>query len=149
MKRIIMIKSIFDNSKTRTLEESFNPITIELTNTFFSPSHPFGKMLRKKVFEEEIDCRRIRFFICKYDYLDDETMQVYSLMLDVVKKDEKFLESPHDQMQNIYINGKLGEFLNGQCFNVPCKDTDETERFLNYLGQYVPDIWVYFKVVEE
>lgn len=149
MKKVIMIKSVFDDKEAETREESFNPITVELTDAFFSPSHPFGKMLRKKVFEEEIDCRRIRFFICKYDYLDDETMQVNSLMLDVVKKDEKLLESPYDQLQNMYINEKLIEFLNKQCFNVPCKDTDETERFLHYLEQYVPDIWDYFKVVEE
>lgn len=149
MKKIIMIKSVFDDSMARTLEESFNPITIELTNTFFSPSHPFGKMLRKKVFEEEIESRRIRFAICKCNYIDDGILQVYSLMLEVVKKDEKFLESPHDQMQNMYINGKLSEYINGQCFNVPCKDTDETERFLHYLKQYAPDIWDYFKIVEE
>lgn len=148
MKRIVMIKSVFDNKEAKTMEESFNPITIELTNAFFSPSHPFGKMLRKKVFEEEIESRRIRFAFYKYDYFG-EGMQVFSLSLEVVKKGLWFEESPYDQMQNMYINGKLGEFLNEQCFNVPCKGTDETERFLHYLEQYAPDIWTYFKVAEE
>lgn len=142
MKRIVMIKSVFDNKEAKTMEESFNPITIELTNAFFSPSHPFGKMLRKK------ESRRIRFAFYKYDYFG-EGMQVFSLSLEVVKKGLWFEESPYDQMQNMYINGKLGEFLNEQCFNVPCKGTDETERFLHYLEQYAPDIWTYFKVAEE
>ena len=58
-----------------------------------------------------------------------------------------FSESSHDQMQDLYINGKLAEFFNEQHFNVPTKDAEETECFLNYLAQFVPEVWDYFKVV--
>lgn len=46
-----MIKSVSCNREAQTLAECFNPITIELTDAFFSPSHPFGQMLREKVYK--------------------------------------------------------------------------------------------------
>ena len=35
-----------------------------------------------------------------------------------------------------------------QGFNVPYKNPDEIERFLNYLSSDIPGIWDYFKVIE-
>ena len=146
MKKIIMTKSVFDDPKAQTLKVSFNPITVELTNALFSEVHPFGNMIRKKVAEEDIAKRRIRFALYKIDEANEVT-QIISLTLEVVTKDLQSSESGYDQMQDLYINEKLAEFFNEQHFNVPTKDAAETARFLNYLAQFVPEIWDYFKVV--
>ena len=53
------------------------------------------------------------------------------------------------QMQTTYIQGKLNEYINGQGFNVPCKEADDIELFLHYLEQYIPYIWNYFKVFKK
>ena len=148
MKKIIMIKSVFDDPEAQTLEECFNPITVALTDVLFAEAHPFGSKLRKKVSVEDIANRRIRFALYKIDKADEAT-QIFSISLEVVMKDWPFpfSESNHDQMQDLYINGKLAEFFNEQHFNVPTKDAEETECFLNYLAQFVPEVWDYFKVV--
>ena len=36
MKKIIMIKSVFDDTEAQELEESFNPITVALTDAFLT-----------------------------------------------------------------------------------------------------------------
>ena len=58
MKKIIMIKSVFDDTEAQKLEESFNPITVALTDALFGEAHPFGSKLRKKVSVEDIAKRR-------------------------------------------------------------------------------------------
>ncbi len=148
MKKIIMIKSVFDDTEAQKLEESFNPITVALTDALFGEAHPFGSKLRKKVSVEDIAKRRMRFALYKIDEAEEAT-QIFSISLEVVMKDWPFpfSESSHDQMQDLYINGKLAEFFNEQHFNVPTKDAEETECFLNYLAQFVPEVWDYFKVV--
>lgn len=148
MKKIIMIKSVFDDTEAQNLEESFNPITVALTDALFGEAHPFGSKLRKKFSVEDIAKRRMRFALYKIDEAEEAT-QIFSISLEVVMKDWPFpfSESSHDQMQDLYINGKLAEFFNEQHFNVPTKDAEETECFLNYLAQFVPEVWDYFKVV--
>ena len=148
MKKIIMIKSVFDDPEAQTLEESFNPITVALTDALFCETHPFGSKLRKKVSVEDIAKRRILFALYKIDKAE-EAIQIFSISLEVVMKDWPFpfSESNHDQMQDLYINGNLAEFFNEQHFNVPTKDAEETECFLNYLAQFVPEVWDYYKVV--
>ena len=148
MKKIIMIKSVFDDTEAQELEESFNPVTVALTDALFGEAHPFGSKLRKKVSVEDIAKRRMRFALYKIDKADEAT-QIFSISLEVVMKDWPFpfSESNHDQMQDLYINGKLAEYFNEQHFNVPTKDAEETECFLNYLAQFVPEVWDYFKVV--
>ena len=143
-----MIKSVFDDTEAQKLEESFNPITVALTDALFGEAHPFGSKLRKKVSVEDIAKRRMRFALYKIDEAEEAT-QIFSISLEVVMKDWPFpfSESSHDQMQDLYINGKLAEFFNEQHFNVPTKDAEETECFLNYLAQFVPEVWDYFKVV--
>ena len=44
MKKIIMIKSVFDDTEAQELEESFNPITVALTDALFGEAHPFQKL---------------------------------------------------------------------------------------------------------
>ena len=148
MKKIIMIKSVFDDTEAQKLEESFNPITVALTDALFGEAHAFGSKLRKKVSVEDIAKRRMRFALYKFNKAEEAT-QIFSISLEVVMKDWPFpfSESSHDQMQDLYINGKLAEFFNEQHFNVPTKDAEETECFLNYLAQFVPEVWDYFKVV--
>ena len=144
MKKIIMIKSVFDDTEAQELEESFNPITVALTDALFGEAHPFGSKLRKIVSVEDIAKRRMRFALYKIDKAEEAT-QIFSM--EVVMKNWPFSESSHDQMQDLYINGKLAEFFNEQHFNVPTKNAEETECFLNYLAQFVPEVWDYFKVV--
>ena len=146
MKKIIMIKSVFDDTEAQELEESFNPITVALTDALFGEAHPFGSKLRKKVSVEDIAKRRMRFALYKIDKAEEAT-QIFSISLEVVMKNWPFSESSHDQMQDLYINGKLAEFFNEQHINVPTIDAEETECFLNYLAQFVPEVWDYFKVV--
>jgi len=99
------------------LEESFNPITVALTDALFGEAHPFGSKLRKKVSVEDIAKRRMRFALYKIDEAEEAT-QIFSISLEVVMKDWPFpfSESSHDQMQDLYINGKLAEFFNEQHF---------------------------------
>ena len=146
MKKIIMIKSVFDDTEAQELGESFNPITVALTDALFGEAHPFGSKLRKIVSVEDIAKRRMRFALYKIDKAE-ETTQIFSISLEVVMKNWPFSESSHDQMQDLYINGKLAEYFNEQHFNVPTKDAEETECFLNFLAQSVPEVWDYFKVV--
>ena len=146
MKKIIMIKSVFDDTEAQELEESFNPITVALTDALFGEAHPFGSKLRKIVSVEDIAKRRMRFALYKIDKAEEAT-QIFSISLEVVMKNWPFSESSHDQMQDLYINGTLAEFFNEHHFNVPTKDAEETECFLNYLAQFVPEVWDYFKVV--
>ena len=75
MKKIIMIKSVFDDPEVQTLEECFNPITVALTDALFAEAHPFGSKLRKKVSVEDIANRRIRFALYKIDKADEATDQ--------------------------------------------------------------------------
>ena len=49
-----MIKSVFDDTEAQELEESFNPITVALTDALFGEAHPFGSKLRKIVSVEDI-----------------------------------------------------------------------------------------------
>ena len=140
------MKIVIIDPEVQTLEECFNPITVALTDALFAEAHPFGSKLRKIVSVEDIAKRRMRFALYKIDKADEAT-QIFSISLEVVMKDWPFSESNHDQMQDLYINGKLAEFFNEQHFNVPTKDAEETECFLNYLAQFVPEVWDYFKGV--
>ena len=117
-----------------------------MTDALFGEAHPFGSKLRTIVSVEDIAKRRMRFALYKIDKAEEAT-QIFSISLEVIMKNWPFSESSHDQMQDLYINGKLAEFFNEQHFNVPTKDAEETECFLNYLAQFVPEVWDYFKVV--
>ena len=140
------MKIVIIDPEAQTLEECFNPITVALTDALFAEAHPFGSKLRKKVSVEDIAQRRMRFALYNIDKAEEAT-QIFSISLEVVMKNWPVSESSHDQMQDLYINGKLAEYFNEQHFNVPTKDAEETECFLNFLAQSVPEVWDYFKVV--
>ena len=103
MKKIIMIKSVFDDPEAQTLEESFNPITVALTDALFCETHPFGSKLRKKVSVEDIAKRRILFALYKIDKAE-EAIQIFSISLEVVMKNWPFSVSSHEQTLPIFLH---------------------------------------------
>ena len=147
MKQITMKKSLFDDVEANTFEEGMNPLSKKLTEVFFNEAHPFGDAIRKKVDEEDLANCRIRLLPNNYDPFGN-TIRIHGLWVEVETRMD-CTETKHIQMQSLYINGQLATFLNEQHFNVPTEDVDETERFLKYLEQYVPDIWDYFKVEDD
>ena len=158
MKKIRMIKSIYDNHQAETIDDYYNETSKLLTAFFFGDGHPFRERMRLKVFDEEIQIRRVRLLPVKMEEYRQEGCQdpiiyVHQLLLEVNMKDPwlaeyDFADEGNHDMQTMYLNAQLGEYLNEQCFNVPTQNVDETERFLHYLAQYIPAIWDYFRIVE-
>ncbi len=165
MKKIRMIKSVYDNTQAETKEDYINEISRQLTAFFFGDGHPFRERMRLKVFDEEIQIRRVRLIPVKMEEYRQEGCQdpiiyIHQLLLEVIMKDPAleydFADEGHHAMQTMYLNTQLsqylntqlGQYLNEQCFNVPTLDADETERFLHYLAQNIPTIWDYFRIVE-
>jgi len=158
MKKIRMIKSVYDNTQAETKEDYINEISRQLTAFFFGDGHPFRERMRLKVFDEEIQIRRVRLMPVKMEEYRQEGCQdpiiyVHQLLLEVNMKDPwlaeyDFADEGNHAMQTMYINEKFSEYLNEQCFHVPTQNVDETERFLHYLAQYIPAIWDYFQIIE-
>ena len=157
MKKIRMIKSVYDNQRAETIDDYYNETTKLLTAFFFGDGHPFRERMRQKVFDEEIEKRRVRLMPVKMEECPQEAGQppivyVHQLMLEIVMKDPvllfDFADEGHNDLQTYYLNGKLSEYINEQCFNVPSKDVDETAQFLHYLAQSIPAIWDYFQIIE-
>ena len=157
MKKIRMIKSVYDNPQAETIADYYNETSRQLTAFFFGDGHPFRERMRLKVFDEEIQIRRVRLIPVKMEEYRQEGCQdpiiyIHQLLLEVIMKDPAleydFADEGHHEMQTRYLNAQLGQYLNEQCFNVPTLDADETERFLHYLAQYIPVIWDYFRIVE-
>lgn len=157
MKKIRMIKSIYDNHQAETIEDYINETSKLLTAFFFGDGHPFRERMRQKVSDEEIEKRRVRLMPVKMEECPQEAglppiVCVHQLMLEITMKDPAleydFADEEHNDLQTHYLNGKLSEYINEQCFNVPSKDVDETERFLHYLAQSIPAIWDYFQIIE-
>ena len=160
MKKFIrMTRPVFDNLQAQTKAEAIHETSTQLTNAFFGDSHPFREILRQTVSDKYIAKRRIKLFVegmAKYTRHPQTgkravIFNVSNIMLEVEMKDielEYELNGPH-QEQTRYIQGKLNEYINDQCFSVPCKGPDQIERFLHYLKTYVPCIWDHFKVKEK
>ena len=157
MKKIRMIKSVYDNPQVENIADYYNETSKLLTAFFFGDGHPFRERMRLKVFDDEIDKRRVRLIPVKMEEYRQEGCQdpiiyVHQLLLEVIMKDPAleydFADAGNNDMQTMYINDKFSEFLNEQCFHVPTQNVDETERFLHYLAQHIPAIWDYFRIVE-
>lgn len=159
MKKIIrMTRPVFDNWQAPTMEEAIHKTSKQLTDAFFGNGHPFREMMRQKVDDQDLIERRIKLFVegmAKYTKHPKTgrrvvVFNVSSIMLEVGMTDitlDYNITGTH-QMQTRYIQGKLNEYMNEQGFNVPCKNPDEIERFLNFLSRDIPCIWDYFKVIE-
>lgn len=157
MKKIRMIKSIYDNHQAETIDDYYNETSKLLTAFFFGDGHPFRERMRLKVFDKEIQIRRVRLIPVKMEEPphaagQEPIVYIHQLLLEVIMKDPAlkydFADAGNNDMQTMYINDKFSEYLNEQCFHVPTHDADETERFLHYLAQYIPVIWDYFRIVE-
>ena len=157
MKKIRMIKSVYDNHQAETIDDYYNETSKLLTAFFFGDGHPFRERMRRKVFDEEIAMRRVRLIPVKMEESPHAAAQepivyIHQLLLEVIMKDPAleydFADAGHNDLQTMYINDKFSEYINEQCFNVPTQNVDETERFLHYLAQYIPAIWDYFRIVE-
>ena len=68
MKKIIRMKRcVFDsNIKELPLEHSIHKTSRLQTELFFGKGHPFREKLREKVFDEDIDVRRIKLDVGGY-----------------------------------------------------------------------------------
>ena len=157
MKKIRMIKSIYDNPRAETIDDYYNETSKLLTAFFFGDGHPFRERMRLKVFDEEIQIRRVRLIPVKMEEPphaagQEPIVYIHQLLLEVIMKDPAleydFADAGNNDMQTMYINEKFSEYINEQCFHVPTQNVDETERFLHYLAQYIPVIWDYFRIVE-
>lgn len=158
MKKIIrMTRRVFDSHiKELPLDLSIHKTSRMLTELFFGDGHPLRERLREKVFDEDIDARRIKLDVggfAKYTKHPQTgkrlvIFNVTEICLWVTMKDHREQADHRNEMQTMYIQGKLNEYINEQGYNVPCKDPDEIERFLNFLSRDIPCIWDYFKVIE-
>ena len=157
MKKNRMIKSVYDNQRAETIDDYYNETSKLLTAFFFGDGHPFRERMRLKVFDDEIDKRRIRLIPVKMkeyrqEGCQDPIIYVHQILLEVTMKDPAFeydfADARHNDLQTMYINDKLSQYINEQCFHVPTQNVDETERFLHYLAQHIPAIWDYFRIVE-
>ena len=123
---------------------------------FFGNGHPLRERLREKVFDEDIDARRIKLDVGGYAKYTKHPktgkrlvlFNVTEICLWVTMKDHREQEDHRNEMQTMYIQGKLNEYMNEQGFNVPCKETNEIEQFLSFLSKDIPCIGDYFKVIE-
>ena len=157
MKKIRMIKSVYDNPQAGTIADYYNEVSRQLTAFFLGDGHPFRERMRRKVFDEEIAIRRVRLIPVKMEEsphaaAQEPTIYIHQLLLEVTMKapvlEYDFADEGHHAMQTMYLNTQLSQYLNEQCFHTPTLDADETERFLHYLAQHIPSIWDYFRIVE-
>ena len=157
MKKIRMIKSVYDNPQAETIADYYNETSKQLTAFFLGDGHPFRERMRRKVFDEEIAIRRVRLIPVKMEEPphaagQEPIVYIHQLLLEVIMKDPvleyDFVDEGHHAMQTMYLNTQLSQYLNEQCFHVPTQNADETERFLHYLAQHIPSIWDYFRIVE-
>lgn len=157
MKKIRMIKSVYDNHRAETIDDYHNETSKQLTAFFFGDGHPFRERMRRKVFDEEIAIRRVRLIPVKMEEPphaagQEPIVYIHQLLLEVIMKDPAleydFADEGHHAMQTMYLNTQLSQYINEQRFHVPTQNADETERFLHYLAQYIPVIWDYFRIVE-
>lgn len=157
MKKIRMVKSIYDNSQAETIDGYYNDTSKRLTAFFFGNGHPFRERMRQKVFDDEIAIRRIRLIPVKIEEPphaagQEPVVYVHQLLLEIIMKDpvleHDYADDGHYELQTHYLNAQLNQYINEQYFHAPTQDTDETARFLKYLAQYIPTIWDYFQIIE-
>ena len=158
MKKIRMTKSVYDNQRSGTTGNYVNEASKQLTAFFFGNGHPFRERMRLKVLDEDIDKRCIRLIPVKMEECTREgcrepVVYIHQLMLEIIMKDSEnehgYADDGYNALLSDYLNGQLSLYMNGQCFNVPTRDADETDRFLRYLSQFVPVIGDFFQTTGE
>lgn len=73
---------------------------------------------------------------------------VNHLWLWVSVKEHRKPQSGYDEMQSMYMQGKLEDYLHEQGIDMPAHNADEAERLLNFLSKYIPCVWDYFRMYE-
>ena len=158
MKKIIkMIRPVADSYNPHLpLELTIHKTSYMLTDLFLGEGQPFRKEMEKKLFKKDIENRRIRFDIGGYaeHYKDAQTSRmkvqfiVNHLWLWVSVKEHRKPQSGYDEMQSMYMQGKLEDYLHEQGIDMPAHNADEAERLLNFLSKYIPCVWDYFRMYE-
>ena len=137
MKKIRMIKSVYDNPQAETIH------TFKIFSATATRSGKEGLKASKST------KKRVRVIPVKMEEYPGEACQdptTSTRLLQLLPESQK--NTPHVGPTKVHLNTQLGQYLNEQCFHVPTQNVDETERFLHYLAQYIPAIWDYFRIVE-
>ena len=92
MKKIRMIKSVYDNHRAETIDDYHNETSKQLTAFFFGDGHPFRERMRRKVFDNEIAIRRVRLIPVKMEEPphaagQEPIVYIHQLLLEVIMKD--------------------------------------------------------------
>lgn len=144
MRKIIRMKRcVFDSHiKELPLEHSIHKTSHLITELFFGNGHPLREKLREKVFDEDIDAKRIKLDIGGYAKYTKHPQtgkrlvlfNVTEICLWVTMKEHREQADLRNEMQTMYIQSKLNEYMKEQGFNVPCKNPDRAFSKLPFIG---------------
>jgi len=157
MNTIIRIKkNVFDYSHPAIPEEqTINDTSKRLTETLLHESHPLYQKLLQSFNEEDIRSRRIRFDVCgkalytKHPVSGKQMVlfNVSSLSLQMVMMDARTKQTAEIDALTARMQRVIDIYFSEQGFSLPCESSEEMERFLDYLTQYIPEVWNYFWVI--
>ena len=158
MSKIIrMKKCVFDPSHPAIpREQAVNPSSSKLTATLLHEGHPLFQKLQQSFKPEDIHSRRIRFDVCgKALYTkhpaSGNRMVVFNvaLSLQVVMNDAREKQPEETLAQTTMMQNAIDGYFTRQGFPLPCKTSEDMERFLDYLAQSTPEVWNYFRVIPQ
>lgn len=157
MNTIIRIKkNVFDYSHPAIPEEqTINDTSKRLTETLLHESHPLYQKLLQSFSVEDIRSRRIRFDVCgkalytKHPVSGKQMVlfNVSSLSFQVVMMDARKKQTAEIDALTARMQRTIDIYFSEQGFSLPCESSEEMERFLDYLTQYIPEVWNYFWVI--
>ncbi len=157
MNKIIRIKkNVFDYSHPAIPEEqAINDTSKRLTETLLHESHPLYQKLLLSISEEDIRSRRLRFDVCGKALYTKHPMSgkqivlfnVTSLSLQMVMMDARKKQTAETEALTARMQRSVDIYFSEQGFSLPCESSEEMERFLDYLTQYIPEAWNYFWVI--
>ena len=157
MNTIIRIKkNVFDYSHPAIPEEqTINDTSKRLTETLLHESHPFYQKLLQSFSVEDIRSRRIRFDVCgkalytKHPVSGKQMVlfNVSSLSFQVVMMDARKKQTAEIDALTARMQRTIDIYFSEQGFSLPCESSEKMERFLDYLTQYIPEVWNYFWVI--
>lgn len=157
MNTIIRIKkNVFDYSHPAIPEEqTINDTSKRLTETLLHESHPLYQILLQSFSVEDIRSRRIRFDVCgkalytKHPVSGKQMVlfNVSSLSFQVVMMDARKKQTAEIDALTARMQRTIDIYFSEQGFSLPCESSEEMERFLDYLTQYIPEVWNYFWVI--
>ena len=104
---------------------------------------------------EDIRSRRIRFDVCgkalytKHPVSGKQMVlfNVSSLSFQVVMMDARKKQTAEIDALTARMQRTIDIYFSEQGFSLPCESSEKMERFLDYLTQYIPEVWNYFWVI--